>query len=86
VTEVYLLCSKLVYLDNNVPVKWLLFLLYVPCLWAENRTLPAKLSDFAAGNKSFYKSQKVTYKQARYELHFSTQADVIIIPTSSQET
>jgi len=64
----------------------LLSLLYVPCLWAENRTLPAKLSDFAAGKKSIYKSQKVTYKQVCYELRFCTQAYVRIIPTLSQET
>lgn len=55
----------------NVRVKWLLFL-QQQCPWTENRTRPTKLYDFAAGKKSFYKSQKVTHKQVHYELLFGT--------------
>lgn len=78
------LCSELVYLDTECPCK----VAAIPalCPLPLGGTLPAKLSDFAAGKKSFHKSQKVTYKQVRYELLFCTQAYVRIIPTPSQET
>lgn len=77
------LCSKLVYLDTECPCKVAAIPALCPLPVAENRALPAMLSDFAAGKKFFYKSQKVTYKHVRYELLFCTQANVRIIPTSS---